>query len=283
MRIIVSALISLLAACAIGACGGGASSDSYALLAADRVGDIWIVDPSNGDATPALNTWFDSDGTNVDLGVVSGMAYHEQSGRLLASTSQQGFCDSCLYAIDVITGGAEQLASIGAPDVTGLVDLAVRSDGAVFASEGGDCGDYLYLLNPADGTYKRGLAAHDCSGNALTFSRSGMLYWADTSGVYALDVTIGDTDLTVNVTAAEISYTGFPLEVTPKALNSMTTHPGTGTVLGIVYTGGSTGDRYLSRVNLSTATVTHIGLLPAILDGLAWVPMSAAPVVLTER
>ncbi|MBI4083243.1 MAG: carboxypeptidase regulatory-like domain-containing protein [Candidatus Lambdaproteobacteria bacterium] len=239
-----------------------------ALLAADRNGDIYQLDPVTGSPTLVRDT-FKSDGLGgfTSLGNLSSMVYHPQTGKLFAgSAAQSTTTPGSIFTVNLATGEATFLADNSSIDY-GVADMAVRPDGTIYAFY--EAGQNLTTVDPTTGVatwlgYANGIG---CCGNGLTFDGAGTtLYLADDIGLHVLDQATGAV-----LSSTPITYTGFPTLTAPR-ISSMSTRLSSGVVYGILNDGsGGTGPRYLVTVNLATGDVVNLGEIGLPLDGLAWV------------
>jgi hypothetical protein len=255
----------------------------WVLLASDRNGDLYLIDPSDASATLILDLFTDDGaGGTRDVGLISSMVYDPETGILYAGTSGNNGspdCRGCLYTIDLTTGEA---TFVGDPILWGIVGMSIRSDGYLLAMDG-DCTS-LYLLDKQTGTDLDSAdpGQNGCSGNGLTFKLDDTLYMADNGSgsptIYLLDVTVSATSLTIDTTTPSVlTSIGFGAdESSLKAINSMTTHPVTGEAMGIVYT-GNPGKRFLVMVDLDSAEMTNLGETNSEIDALVYVPESILP------
>jgi hypothetical protein len=253
-----------------------APPESLILIAADREGEIYAIDPATGAGMLLLDTFID-DGLRapVDLGPVSSMIANRLTGDLWVGMggSSSAFCEGCILVLDTMTGEATSLN-----DTTfsgnGVAGMAQReSDGVVFAGEGDD--DNFHRVDGTTGaaTEVATSGIGDWSGRGLTFANDGTLYMAADDSLYTID-----PDIPQSTSVGVITYTGFPTFSTSTIdVISLTTRAEDGVVFGILKDGGSTGDTYLVTVNLATAEVTNVGLTTVWMDGLAFVPASLFP------
>ena len=142
-------LALFIAACGDGGGGGsGTPSGAVTLIAADRNGDIYLIDSTAATATLVLDTITDDGvGGTTDVGVVSSMLYFADTGVLWIGTGGQGFCGQCIHVLDPTTGDAVYLA--GPDTISGLSGLARNSSGEIYTNPGDT--DDISSVNPVTG------------------------------------------------------------------------------------------------------------------------------------
>lgn len=248
---------------------------SQILIAADREGEIYAVDPATGADTLLLDTFISVTRGGGDVGVISAMIYDPVRDELLAGTGGEAVCEGCISIVETATGETDTLWDLSV-DLHAVPDLAIRPADGVFLVHEAD-GSGLYGIDPMTGVVAEiNPATPDQSGNGLTFAVDGTLYLASNEDLYTVDPVTGDATL-----VASCTYTGFPAFVgASQTIGSLTTRAEDGTVFGILKDGGGVGGggpTFLVTVNLATAEITHVGQNTQKLDGLAFVPSSLFP------
>ncbi len=251
------------------------------LVAADRNGDIYLVDPTTGVDTLAINTMPAGAGVATEVGVVSAMLHIPSTNEWWLATGGNGdFCNGCILTLDPSTGAATILAAndgvvgenLGA--IPGLAYDGV-ADGA-FTTTADGSGE-LYALDADTGVAS--IIANGVndgqSGKAMVLDGAGVLHVAGSDDLFTVDKVTGAA-----ATVGAFTYTGFPVlaDANP-TIGSMTRRDSDGVVFGILMDGGGGGvtATYLATIDLTTAEVTNVGANTVILDGLAFVPTALLP------
>jgi hypothetical protein len=245
------------------------------LVAADRDGFVYAVDPSTG--IEALmrraRTVHPFSGSPTPVGVVTSLVWIPTPGALWLGTDRGGICSRCLYAFRP-AATEEVLVRPLVKEVDGVSDFAVHPVTRRIYTFDRNGGGYLFRVDPEWATYTEVMQNLDegSYGKGTTFSNDGLLYVA------------GDERLTrIRLNRQEVtqvgdfSYTGFPAFATTEvSINSLTTRPADGVVFGILQDGGGlyhdVGATYLVTIDLETAEVTNLGANANLLSALAWVP-----------
>ena len=172
------------------------------LVAANELGDIFLVDEDTGVATFLYDTQMsDGAGGTVDLGVVSSMSYIPTTDKWwLGMGGGNTPCEGCIMTLDLSSLMATMLYQ--RPDTDGISGLAVHPDTErIFSFPSDDFGD-LYELNAITGEFTTvattGYIGY--SGNGTTFSSSGDLYVVGDGDLYQVDIDTGNETLIGAVT-----------------------------------------------------------------------------------
>jgi hypothetical protein len=267
--------------------GDGTGVVEYRLIGADRAGDLLFVDAGDGTTTP----WLDTSYLSMDLGAVSAAAsVYSDSDLAVASATPVGTlyvgtggmggapdCNGCLFKVDQTTGDATLVvsASVDAFTYFNVSSMALAPDGSLKFT----ANDTYYTLDPSTDEASTPGGPGICCGFGMTYDLGGTLYITGDDSLYALDPVTG-----IATSVGTFTYGGFTTDPSAGArMVSMTTHPETGQVLGILNDGtpggggtGGSGPRYLVEVDVTTAEVTLIAQTDDGLDGLATVPFSVA-------
>jgi hypothetical protein len=268
----VATLLALLASCS----GGSGTPPpppppdagaSERLIAFDREGELYTIDPGTGVDTLRLDTSMGGQ----DIGVVSSALYVSDAGRIWLGMGGAGgtLCPSCVMSLDASSGEVTMLATT---TMKGVASMARSpAGGYIYAANGNS--QELWGINPADGApqpianFSQGTAR----GGGMAFDQAGRLY-------AALDISLFTVDPGTAVTTqvGTFTYGGFPVAITDGAINSMAVLGGT--LYGIVYDRQST-DRttYLARIDPATAAVTYVNQNSRSMEGLAAVPANLLP------
>lgn len=271
------ALLALLAPLA-GCSGGGGNPPppppdatpvpTDLLIAFDREGELYVIDPNTGVDTLKLDTNM----AGEDIGVVSSALYVNDAGRIWVGMGGLGNipCSGCLMSLDHTTGAVTVLAE---PPVKGLTSLTRHPSGGFIYGANGSTSEF-WGINPADATPQRlpDFSEGVARGGGMVFDRGGTLYAALDIALYSVDVATG---VTTRV-GQQITYSGFPTPIADGAVNSMARMGDT--IYGLIF------DRqdperstYLVRMDLATATATHIARNSREMEGLAVVPANLLP------
>jgi outer membrane protein assembly factor BamB len=252
---------------------GDTSSLPVTLIAADRNGDIYSVDPATGQETFLLDTTPAVPRGGADIGVVSAMLHVPQTGALWAGTGGNATCNGCILTIDPDTGVATELFD-NSDETNGIPGLTIRpSDGRIFMGEGDSSGFYELDATTGDAT-RIGDNIASSSGKGITFSADETLYLAADETLYSVDP---DAAPPTDAEIGDFTLTGFPAFAGGFSIGAMTTRPSDGAIFAIVKDDGGTGGSgptYLARVDVATAELTNVGVNGVKLDGLAFVPES---------
>jgi len=236
-----------------------------ALIAFDRRGELYLIDPATGQDTFRTDT-FSSDLETNEIGTVSSTVFVPTTGKLWLGMGGASECGGCILTLTLPNDDAEILTSQPSEFTSGLPGLARRpSDGAIFGPEG-DSSDF-FSLDPITGQLTVvGDLGFSVSGGAVTFV-GGTGYLTSSDTLYTFTATAS------SVTTSEVgtmSFVGFPSNLrASKSIGSMVTMPD-GTVLGLFKDGGGSeaSRSFLVRINVANAVVTNIGQNTNLLDGL---------------
>ncbi|WP_428268275.1 hypothetical protein [Haliangium sp.] len=274
-------LLASAAAMSAGACGGGGGDDNDAavqppdapqapaeiMIAFDRNGDLYRVDPATAQATLALDTTY---GAVADIGVVSSAFYVTDSSQLWLGMGGISECEACIFTLDATTGAATLLAENEPRGLKGIPGLARSpAGGGLYTSTGN--GRTFYYIDPTTGIAQAiGQMGAEGKGAGMTFAANGTLY-------AALDTVLASVDLSTGATTQVGIFNGFTDTVPDYAINSMVTYGGA--IYGILLDRDAGVDRttYLVQVDITTAAVTSIGALPTSMEGLAVAPGDLLP------
>jgi DNA-binding beta-propeller fold protein YncE len=271
------ALLALLAPLA-GCSGGGGGNPpppppdatpvpADLLIAFDRQGELYILDPNTGVDTLKLDT--NLGGQN--LGVVSSALYVSDAGRIWLGMGGAGNppCPACVLSLDHTTGAATMLA---ATDMKGVASMARSPAGGFIYAANGNSSE-LWGIDPANGAPRRiaDFSEGVARGGGMAFDRNGNLYAALDSALYTVNPSTAAT-----AQVQQFTYTGFPAGINDGAINSMAL---LGNVLyGLVFDRtDSNRPTYLVRIDPATATVTHVNRNSSPMEGLAVVPANLLP------
>jgi hypothetical protein len=249
----------------------------FLLMAADRDGNVYTVDPVTGTESLSFTPMTDDGvGGMEPLGVISSMAWLESTDAWLFGLGGNSVCGNsgCIYVEDTVSGSATEgeWIEFAVTDLYGTPGLAPHPDGdRVFTFEADGSGELVSV--DAAGVVDTLLSSLNerGSGKGTTFSSDTLLY------VFGGDLlTEIDVEALTDREVGTFTLTGFPtlVDLTP-TLGSMTTRPSDGVVFGILKDGGgggSTTTTYLVTVNLETAEVTNVGVNTNLLDGVAFIP-----------
>jgi hypothetical protein len=237
------------------------------LIAFDRQGELYSVDPATGVDTLRLDTGMGG----VNLGVVSAALYVTDAGRIWLGMGGLGSipCSGCLLSLDHTTGEATVLAE---PEVKGLTSLTRSAAGGFIYAANGSTSEF-WGVNPANGAPQRiaNFSEGQARGGGMVFDRGNTLYAALDLALYTVNPSTG-----VTTQVGPILYNGFPMPIRDGAVNSLALMGDT--VYGLVFDRMDV-DRptYLVRMDLATATATHIGRTSSPMEGLAVVPANLLP------
>jgi hypothetical protein len=247
-----------------------APSGPSVLIAADRDGDLYSLEPQTGAETFLLDTWtLDSVGAQVPVGVVSSIIEWTADGLLWLGTGGNAECDGCVMNIDPTSGEATMLADNSGSSYA-MPGMARSPADEVFTMEGDGSG--FYDVDPLTGVSSEISGDIDATwsnyqGNSLTFGSDGTMYASSNGMFYTMDPVAG-----IGTQVAEQSYIGFPgnPDLSRYYLVSMATL-GDGTIYGLLKeTGGAAAtNSWLVTVDPTTAELTAIAELTARFDGLA--------------
>jgi hypothetical protein len=242
------------------------------LIAIDRDGSIYELDPETGDATFLLET--ERSGgiiTSVVKGAgpldyVSSMLYNEETGTLWAGTGRYSDQEACIFSIS--PNGIATLLADNYQEFYSHPGMAQRrSDHVIFGTEGQNSDDLL-LIDDSTGVatmFAESLDTVSKGGMGLTFVGEN-LYLAAREQLWMINTSNGAPTL-----VADMTFVGLPTSSGRSRLPSMTTRPSDNQVFAI-YRYYEYELTHLCRVNVNTGVVTNIGELPGEIDGLAWVP-----------
>ena len=243
------------------------------LVAANELGDIFLVDEDTGVATFLYDTQMsDGAGGTVDLGVVSSMSYIPTTDKWWLGMGGNSPCDGCIMTFDPSTLVATMLYQ--RPDGNGISGLAVHPDtDRIFSFPSDEFGD-LYELNALTGEFTTvattGYVGY--SGNGTTFSSSGNLYVVGDSELYLVDIVTGAETL-----IGAVALTGFPtLQYGSPDVLALATRSTDGAVFGLLRDGNrrNSAGTYIFLLNLDTAEAVLVGETTDLLEGLAFIPNS---------
>ena len=249
------------------------------LIAFDRDGDMYFVDPLSGFPSLELDT---SGFSTVTLGVISGSLYVPATRTLWVSFGGNSACQGCIGALNTATGEVTLVRDIRDAVSPGLPDLALRPDGFVFVPEGDSNG--IFRLDPVTAVPTFVGNANGSTGRGLTFV-GNTLYIVERDVLYTVDSNNGSA-----TSRGALTLLGFPAPApTSFALVSMTTRASDNAIFAILQVQGGSGGgargqpAYLVRVDPLAVTAQLVGRLSFIddgisvdvtLDGLAFVPSS---------
>jgi len=243
-------------------------------IAADRLGNILLINITTGEAEELLDVFTDASGTYV--GVITSMAYNPSTGTLYAGTGGAELNNGSIYTINLSTGKATLLGSTGLYAIPGL---ALRvSDGQLFTSLYND----FYRIDPADVTSPI-LLNNDVSyssGAGMTYDLSGTLYIANGDGdvtitLYTLtDTTGAETSLGTLLYADETAFKAIDPQFPVYSRITCMTTGSDGQIYGILT---DEPYSYLVKVDPATVTAELIGRTGNKLAGLVMIPGSKRP------
>ncbi len=278
------ALVIAAAGLAVVACGGGddgggggngdggpgggedAAGAGDILIAFDRDGDMWELDPATGTGTEILNTTYDG---AADIGVVSSAFYLPDKDQLWLGMGDRSECAACIFSLDLSSGAATLLSDNIDALETGVSGLA-RSPlgGFLFTVKGAD--RFFYGINPDTALPQLigGVLPGVGRGAGVSFNDSEVLYAALENKLYTIGVNDG--------AATEIAIfnaVGFSEPQENFVINSMAWL--NGTMYGLFRADNK--DTYLVTINLADATVTLIAQSPERMEGVATLPAGKRP------
>jgi len=254
------------------------------LIAFDRDGNLYTIDPATGTPTEAINTALANTEGN-SIGVVSSSTFVPARSELWLGTGGNAECDGCTLVLDIFSGEATILADN--TNVTGAhPGLAIDANGNLFGTEG----DTDTLLRIDTGTSDTGEAFivgtfnASNNGNGMTFV-GPVLYVASDDDLYTVDPATGAGTL-----VGEFSFERFSADelsgLERYSINSMTMDA-SGTIFAILQQGGGSGGAgrleptYLVTIDPQGPVISKVAPLfagstgdptPIPLDGLAFVP-----------
>jgi hypothetical protein len=237
--------------------GGGSGANS----------PLYLIDPSNGTATPIGNIGFG----------ITGIAQHPLTGAIYAVTAQApaGVFTRQLLRIDPSTGAGTVIGPIGL-GAGGVADIAFRSDGTLFGWS--ESSDDLITINLATGAGTVvGNSGISTRGSGLAFDSSGTLFFAGNNANGALRT----VNTTTGLTTVVATLNGSPAPTQPIA--AMKFLPGSNVIYAInrillqFQPGGPASN--LVTINPATGQITNIGATAPSMDALAWIqlPRTLAP------
>ena len=243
------------------------------LVAANELGDIFIVDEDTGVATFLYDTQMsDGAGGTVDLGVVSSMSYIPTTDKWWLGMGGNSPCRGCIMTFDPSTLVATMLYQ--RPDGDGISGLAVHPDTERIFSFPSDSSYDLYELNAITGEFTTIASTGflGWSGNGTTVSNDGELYVVGDGDLYQVDIDTGAETL-----IGAVTLTGFPTlqHGNPNVL-ALATRSTDGAVFGLLRDGNrrDSAGTYIFLLNLDTAEAVLVGETTDLLEGLAFVPNS---------
>lgn len=235
------------------------------LVAGDRNGNVYKVNPATGASTLISAIAFDSGIT----GTINSMVYNPATGKIFMGFGNADGCNACIADIDLAASTGTGLSVTIGP----TMGMAVRSDGVIFSVDLNN----LYQVDSTTAvksTIGVLLGATSDAGYGLTFDSSDTLYLGISTGIFTLAQTTGPATLVGAYNYSDITafqaidgtFPNFP------RINSMATHPTAGVTYAILNdSGGGLPFRYLVTVDLATATLTVVGEVFSELDGLVWI------------
>jgi hypothetical protein len=172
-----------------------------------------------------------------------------------------------LVTINLSTGVATLKGPTGA--TANITDIAFRSDGVLFAADGGA---RLYTLNTTTGvaTLIGTVSPSNNFGNGLAFNASNTLYYADGSQLHTLNQATAAATL-----AGTLDFSAFPVGSNNNRFVGMKFNPTSGVLFGSVFSDfePASASRLASISTFSgTITVTNIGVTGVILEAVAIAP-----------
>jgi len=172
-----------------------------------------------------------------------------------------------LVTINTTTGVATLRGATGAS--ANITDIAFRSDGVLFAADGGA---NLYTLNTTTGaaTSIGAVSPSNNFGNALAFNASNTLYYADGGQLHTLNQATAVATL-----AGTLDFSAFPVGTNNNRFVGMKFNPTSGVLFGSVFSDfdPASASRLRSISTFSgTITVTNIGVTGVILEAVAFGP-----------
>jgi len=244
------------------------------LLAADRNGEIYLIDETTGAESLFQDTQIDDGlGGFEDVGVVSSMHWIESEQTLWLGGGGRSACGGCIMLWPNATPGSGTVTELAATPrgVSGLA--ADPADGKIYTFES-DGTDDVFEVDAVTGAYTlrhTGLGMQN-GGSGTTFGPDGEIYVSAGDELWTVDLVSGTPTM-----IATMTYTGFPAPFTEtsQTIGSMATRPSDGAVFGILKDGGRSGTvqpTFLVRVNIGTAEITYVGGHTLALDGLAFAP-----------
>lgn len=248
------------------------------LIAADRNGDLYTVDPDTGTEELLLDTVPTAFG-GTEIGVVSAMLWVPETELLWLGMGGNADCSGCILTVDVETGVTTVLEDTGERAVPGL---AMRpADGQIFMPEGDS--EAFFSVDTETGEVEEiATGITDSSGKGITFTLGGECIVAADESLYEVILAGTITDRLIG----EMVLLGLPDFAGGYSIGSLTTRPQDGVIFGILKDdggSGGSGPTYLVTVNPDTGVVTNVGVNGVKLDGLAFVPEELFAKVARDR
>lgn len=273
MAAVLLLLIAPLAACSGGGGSGppkpppDAAGPGELLIAFDREGELYILDPNTGVDTLKLDTNFGGE----EIRVVSSALYVSEAGQLWLGIGGAGNppCPACVMSLDPATGNVTMLSP---SDMKGLASMARSPAGGFIYAANGNSNEF-WGIDPTTGVPQRIASFSEgvARGGGMVFDRGGTLWAALDRTLYRVDP---GTAATTRV--QDFTYTGFPVNIGDGAINSMALLGDT--IYGLMFDRNDpTRATYLVRIDTATATVTHVNRNSSPMEGLAVVPGNLLP------
>ncbi len=217
------------------------------------VSNLYTVNTSTGATTLVGATGFNGIGSlsfspgGVLFGVANG------SGRALVT-------------INLSTGAGTLRGATGAS--SNITDIAFRSDGVLFAADGGS---RLYTVNTTTGaaTLIGTVSPSNNEGNGIAFNTASTLFLADGNQLHTVNQATAATTL-----AGTLDFSAFPTPGNTRIVG-MKFNPTTGVLFGSAFSDfdPASASRLASISTFSgTITVTNIGSTGVILEAVAFAP-----------
>ncbi len=221
---------------------------------------LYAINPATGAANFIGPVGFDR---------ISAMDFDPGSGILYATGERPGTNTVVLIKIDTLTGAGTEIGLSGIN--TADTDMSFRnSDSALFAflSTG-----YLTTIDVTTGQSTIIGRSGSSSGYGLAFSPTDTLYFAPTPKLDTVDPDTGQA-----TTVATVFF-----DLSSPRINAMDFDPATGTLFVSIVTGsGSNAQHYFGTLNPLTGTGTVLGSTVTGLDAIAFKPLPAPDVSVTN-